>query len=510
MQRELLESMTAQGMLVGIWASGRLDFSSETLALFAEKFSEGKPLLFIDLGSGKISVDSPFSAESLFLELHRDVLFSSEIWCKWKSFNGITSLGKKIPEDIEAYRHFLFNIRHLQTKFPKIILLFPSELQDSFSNLIRLCDFSLLFVSEEQTNSIAGLLESSKFIPESRIGWFGKAPDEKRFPRLSKELRSLTKLKLPAPESFEREYEKFSDICNQIFRIRILKRNPPEGFRRLFLKFWWLLFIIVFMLPFLPLRHVGSEPSSLREMSFDRDRFSGTPYFSYTFNGVEPLQRIARYAIGRFFALVTTESMLEKYVEETLEKNDFPKGSWEKGPLNIPPENLTLRFLPSEKISNADYDSIAPAWRYFTSMISDSVAYLTELYHETPHAVGRIHQAIDIASRPGARILAPFSGTAWTFKDERGGVVIGIIQKPYVIVFMHCDQLLYLDGQEVMAGDPVATIGMTGQTSGPHVHVVTGVVTPKGNKKIGNISYKVINPVSWFYLLTKKSEKDDK
>ena len=44
-----------------------------------------------------------------------------------------------------------------------------------------------------------------------------------------------------------------------------------------------------------------------------------------------------------------------------------------------------------------------------------------------------------------------------------------------------------------------STKGMTGHTTGPHAHVVTGVIDRRGNNRIGNVKYKVIDPIAWYY-----------
>jgi murein DD-endopeptidase MepM/ murein hydrolase activator NlpD len=218
------------------------------------------------------------------------------------------------------------------------------------------------------------------------------------------------------------------------------------------------------------------------------------------------MQRIGRYAIGRFSALITTEKMVQQYIKVTLEENGYPTNSWENNKKNIPPEGTVIKFSRPDYIGTTASDSIGAAWKYWTSIVSDSVTYLTEFYHEVATANFRQHNGIDVASRQGARILAPFAAKAWTARDERGGIVIGLVRQKDVVIFMHCDQLLYLDGQEVMAGDPIATVGLTGHTTGPHAHVVTGLISKNGNKVIGNVRYKVIDPIKWFYMFKPTAE----
>ncbi len=57
--------------------------------------------------------------------------------------------------------------------------------------------------------------------------------------------------------------------------------------------------------------------------------------------------------------------------------------------------------------------------------------------------------------------------------------MIGLVHEKEGDAFYAYDQLLYLDGQKVMAGDPIATVGTTGHTTGPHVHLETGVIHPR-------------------------------
>jgi murein DD-endopeptidase MepM/ murein hydrolase activator NlpD len=198
-------------------------------------------------------------------------------------------------------------------------------------------------------------------------------------------------------------------------------------------------------------------------------------------------------------SVITDDKMVKQYVQETLKENGYYEDFGLVNDRNVPPEGTIIKFSKPEFIESTASDSIGNAWRYWTSIVSDSIAYITEFYHEKQTKEYRQHNGIDLASRQGARILAPFAAKAWTSKDERGGIIIGLVREKDVILFMHCGQLLYLDGQDVMQGDPIATVGVTGHTTGPHAHIVTGLIDPNGDKRIGNVKYKVIDPMKWYY-----------
>ena len=236
----------------------------------------------------------------------------------------------------------------------------------------------------------------------------------------------------------------------------------------------------------------------MRDRIPERNKLSVAPSFDYTFDGKENLRRIARYAIGRFNAVISDDKMVRQYIEETVSENGYKGQGWETNALAVPPQGTVIKFSRPSNLPRTAADSLGAAWKYWTSILSDSVAYITEFYNERGIG-GRKHNGIDLASRQGARILAPFSAKAYTSKNERGGVMIGLVREKDVLIFMHCDQLLYLDGQEVMQGDPIATVGMTGHTTGPHAHIVTGVIDKRGTNRIGNVSYKVIDPIAWYY-----------
>lgn len=453
MRNEVLESLISRGSLVGIVCSKSCD---------VEKF----------LGNFTRALcgDAPF----LFVEYSRN------------SGSG---------------RNFLQKLRGRQTEFRYIFVRFSGDFDGDAASVLASMRMALA-LSEDGRPLESEVLSELESIAPFRPGfwwWVAPKPNRKKFPKLAKSVGKNRLSGWISAKKISQEGENAARVFLELLRAKILRENVLVGWPRFFRKFFIPLCLLVAAIPFLIPSNIDSGPALSRNIKSEMAFYSEAPYFDYTFDGAEPFERIARYAVGRFAALVTTERTLRDYVEETFRKNGFPENSWEKGSLHVPPQGTTIRFSIPEKLNNPDYDSIAPAWKFFTRIIGDSISYVTELYNEKATAQGRKHPAWDVASRSGARILSPFSGKAWTFQDERGGTVIGIVGEKRVILFMHCDQLLYLDGQNVMQGDPVATVGTTGHTTGPHVHMVTGLIDSRGNKRLGNVRYRIVSPVTWYY-----------
>lgn len=82
------------------------------------------------------------------------------------------------------------------------------------------------------------------------------------------------------------------------------------------------------------------------------------------------------------------------------------------------------------------------------------------------------HRGIDFAGEPGEPVLAVGAGVV-TFSGERPGYgkVVDVTHGDgYVTRYAHNQRLLVRVGDTVRRGQPVAHLGSTGRSTGPHVH----------------------------------------
>ena len=102
--------------------------------------------------------------------------------------------------------------------------------------------------------------------------------------------------------------------------------------------------------------------------------------------------------------------------------------------------------------------------------------YVTSYYgyriHPTSGAKD-LHRGVDIGLPQGTEIRAGQDGTV-TFASASGNygnVVIIEGDKGLISKYAHCDTILVSAGQTVKTGDVIATVGSTGNSTGPHLHL---------------------------------------
>ena len=495
MQRKVLDYLCKQGGL-GLFAfpGDQVDF--ESIDKVALALNAGAPFVIMD-----------FSHKSLLPGNHLRTFFKRKLTDEELEFirdskEGLVfRLSKEMGLDAELnFRIFYRNLEAVRSIVPFIFAILPDELSNA--QFKRIADVAkVVIIAGSNREAASAYLQDYSFLRKRALVWLIKGlPDRRKYRDAYEAInKSYSRCREIRKAEWVRKPDRFAKALTLLFKAEILKKNPLDGFLRIFRNFFLLFVLAVVAIPFLIPSNVDVGIAHVRERNSERDRLSLAPYFEYTFDGKESMQRLSRYAIGRFMSVITDEKMVKQYVQETLKENGYPEDFGFSNDRNVPPEGTVIKFSKPEYIENSASDSIGNAWRYWTSIVSDSISYITEFYHEKQTKEFRQHNGIDLASKQGARILAPFAAKAWTSKDERGGIIIGLVRKKDVILFMHCDQLLYLDGQEVMQGDPIATVGVTGHTTGPHVHIVTGLIDPNGDKRIGNVRYKVIDPMKWYY-----------
>lgn len=82
------------------------------------------------------------------------------------------------------------------------------------------------------------------------------------------------------------------------------------------------------------------------------------------------------------------------------------------------------------------------------------------------------HAGIDVAAKHGAEIRSVRDGTV-VFSGDRGagGNTIEVRHADgSVAAYAHADRLLRKEGDTVRSGEPLATVGSTGRSTGPHLH----------------------------------------
>ena len=100
-----------------------------------------------------------------------------------------------------------------------------------------------------------------------------------------------------------------------------------------------------------------------------------------------------------------------------------------------------------------------------------------------------MHQGIDIGASYGTNILAACSGTvtiaSYGYNGGAGNYVAISHGNGLSTVYYHCSSLLVNEGDFVIEGSPIAQVGSSGASTGPHLHF--GVI--KGGAYVDPMGY---------------------
>jgi murein DD-endopeptidase MepM/ murein hydrolase activator NlpD len=113
--------------------------------------------------------------------------------------------------------------------------------------------------------------------------------------------------------------------------------------------------------------------------------------------------------------------------------------------------------------------------------------------HPLLHVI-RPHLGVDVAARRGTQITAPAPGRVSFIGRKFGfGLVVEIDHgKGVVTRYAHCGTALVSEGARVQRGVPIATVGTSGLSTGPHLHYEVLV----NGRQVDPLRYRILQPAA--------------
>jgi cellulose biosynthesis protein BcsQ len=224
--------------------------------------------------------------------------------------------------------------------------------------------------------------------------------------------------------------------------------------------------------------------------------------YNHAFKSGDNLYRIAKYAICRFKAVVPSPQEIDRYIDETVSIYNLTRFADEpkiKSAYSIP-TGLMLTFYPPQNITNQQEKQLVNVYKYFISLVSDTLAYITGDWCERGTGGGQPHYGMDVAAVQGEKVFSPMDGEVIVTTSINAGRTLGVVKDNMIVTFSHLDKRFFANGMQVKAGQAIGTIGMTGRTTGPHVHIGYGIRTQTGSDLVfGKYTYRLTDPKLFFY-----------
>ena len=152
--------------------------------------------------------------------------------------------------------------------------------------------------------------------------------------------------------------------------------------------------------------------------------------------------------------------------------------SWE-------PEKLASVFARTDKQAamggeetvfprNASYRNVLVSAAARSPLACDAV--ITSLYGERSHPISGawdFHTGIDLAAPAGTGIYPIYPGvvTATGYSQSYGNYIKLQNGENLETIYCHCEDILCKTGEKVTVDDKIATVGSTGVSTGPHLHL---------------------------------------
>ena len=212
-------------------------------------------------------------------------------------------------------------------------------------------------------------------------------------------------------------------------------------------------------------------------------------YQNFTYAQIEG---VLRELFNGQYSLSFSEETETRYRTETSVDPETGEETEEEVPYEWHILNVTLTSTPLENLvvsrMNADQKEICEILlqtkgnrQYVKNVFGTNwLPYVTSYYGYRVHPISggkNYHTGVDIGMPQGTEILAGHDGTV-TLAGEAGGygLCVAIEGEAYegrslTTKYGHCSQILVSAGQEVRAGDVIAKVGSTGNSTGPHLHL---------------------------------------
>jgi cellulose biosynthesis protein BcsQ len=217
----------------------------------------------------------------------------------------------------------------------------------------------------------------------------------------------------------------------------------------------------------------------------------------YKFQSHESLFQIAKYAICEYRAVVPSLTSLDAYAAELVKIHNLT--AFERNqPVIDTYEGIKigteLVLYPPSFIRNKNYGIDKKIFGYYRSLVKDNRSYITGLWAERGTGGGTPHKGVDIAAPLGTEVVTPSNGIVRNQVTRRGGNIVAVQKDDFILLFAHLGQRFVKTGDHVKKGDVIGTVGMTGVTSGPHLHFGYGIRSP-GSPDV----YTYIDPNNWVF-----------